>query len=125
MKKSRVKATPEECAKIKDLYEAGFSMKEISDMVHWSKATVHERLRDMGVEIRPPGGSDRHPRCLSHDEIAKTVFMYENMYMTTYEIAPILGIARSTVQYRLKKAGALRPGSETLKLKNRRRNGKG
>lgn len=59
--------TEEQLQRMKNLYEADNSLKDISAIYGIDATTVATRLRAMGVEIR----KSHRPRCLSEDKLAE------------------------------------------------------
>lgn len=101
----------------KRLYEQGFSSRQVSAMTNVCQTTILYRLRKQGVAIRPAGQHANAENRLSHDDLAKTAFMYEQREMSCNEIARELGISHSTVMWRLRRAGVpIRDNSEQQKL---------
>ena len=101
----------------KRLYEEGFSLREVSEMTHVSPTAIRTRLHKQGVTLRPPGAHSEEDHRLAHADIRQTVFMYVDQELSSNEIAKILGIAQSTVMWRLHRAGTkIRDNSEQQKL---------
>lgn len=53
---------PTDDAEIARLYLGGMSLTDVSRLMHITYVTARNRLRAMGVELRPPG-TRLHPRC--------------------------------------------------------------
>lgn len=101
---------------LRELYESGLSLRQVERHTGVPYSTVRERLIEMGVEIRKRGsGNDRR---MPHDACRETAFMYEQLLMTTTEIAQKLGLAHDTVANRLRAHGVqIRSRGESLKLR--------
>jgi DNA-directed RNA polymerase specialized sigma24 family protein len=85
------------------LYESGMSLREVSELTGVPKGTVRHRLLLCGVEMRSRGGNQLP--VLSYDEMRKTIFLYRDYGLSTYEVGEVLGLTHSTVQFRLARAG--------------------
>jgi DNA-directed RNA polymerase specialized sigma24 family protein len=112
--------------RIIELYKLGFSIRQVANRTHVSMSCVVNYLNQNNIKRRPPGGWALNAKRLPYDEVAKTVLLYKHGWSTN-EIAKALGIAHSTVRFRLQKAGVpLRPRAESCKLRWERkgRNGK-
>lgn len=104
--------------RIIELYrDAGWSMARVAGLLEIHTDKVRACLRANGIPIRPRTYYLRFGMKLSHHEIARTAFLYERCLMSEIEISRHLGIAKSTVHYRLTGAGVkLRSKSEGLRL---------
>jgi DNA-directed RNA polymerase specialized sigma24 family protein len=87
------------------LYLEGFSLTEVSSLAHVSPTAVRNRLQKQGIPLRRPGAASGGGPRLPASEIDKTVFLYVNMDLSAHEVGQTLGLATSTVMYRLRKAG--------------------
>lgn len=97
------------------LYESGLTIAEVAERVHWSPSCVYRNLRVRRVEIRKRG-SQRGPR-LDHRHVKLTVLMYRKGY-SMVEIGEALGLATTTIHYRLHRAGEpIRSSRESLRLR--------
>lgn len=106
-------------AKLRELYEAGLSLREIESITGVPNTTARGRLIAAGVKMRKRGGNRKFP---PHDEYAKTVFLYTQMKWSVYEIAEALDITHSTVQNRLRVHGVqMRTASESYRHRYERR----
>lgn len=104
--------------RVRDLYEAGFSLKQIEDITGVPDWRVRRSLVRQEVELRNRTEYERLP----HEVIAQTAFMYERMGLSVQEIAEHYGVARSTVQHRLKRHGVkMRTKGESTRLRFARR----
>jgi DNA-binding NarL/FixJ family response regulator len=83
-----------------DMYQSGLTMKEVAERFRLSKETVRERLREMGIRIRPRG--------LTYSRLADGEWL-ENEYLrkgrTARDIANRVGCAVLTVHYHLRRHG--------------------
>lgn len=116
------KVPQSEINKMVGLYSAGMSLQEISDVMFMARTTVHRYLtEDDRITFRSRGGWTYNRNRTNHAELQLTIILYQ-MGWTTNEIAERFGIGKSTVAYRLHRSGIqLRPRSESLKLRNARR----
>jgi predicted DNA-binding protein YlxM (UPF0122 family) len=87
------------------LYLEGFSLNEVSRLAHVSPTAIRNRLQIQGIPLRRPGAAGGGGPRLPTSEFDKTMFLYVNMDMSAHEVGQTLGIATSTVMYRLRKAG--------------------
>lgn len=105
--------------KLLELQEAGFTIREISDLTDIPYSTIYGRLKKSGVELARIGGTKSR---LDHSEFEKTTFLYVKMGMSTNEIAEQLGLVHDTVCYRLDQAGVRRRSrGESIRLRYARR----
>ncbi len=104
----------------RELYEAGWSLREIEKKTGTPHSTIRGRLAREGVERRPPGG-DNNKRT-DHQAFRTTAFLYERLGLSSAEIAERLGIHPTSVIYRLKQHGtSMRPRGESMKIRNARK----
>lgn len=108
------------------LYLEGFSLKEVSRLANVAPTTVWFRLQKQGIPLRSPGAASGGGPRLSVEEIDKTVYLYVNMDLSAEEVARILDLSKSTVMYRIHKAGVARTPREQQEkaLRSRRRRAK-
>lgn len=102
-----------ELTEMRRLYEEeNLSILQIAQATGRSMGVVHRHLRRV-ITLRPPSLLiGRHPRTLAHADVQRTVEVYERG-LTLREVAAELGIADTTVRYRLEQAGIhLRDRSE-------------
>lgn len=105
---------------IKNMYEAGLSLRQIEKQTGIPYSSVRERLIEMGVEMRKRGSAN--DRRLDHEAVRTTAFLYEKMGLTTTEIGEKLGIAHDTVCNRLKHHGVeMRDRHESARMRFARR----
>jgi IS30 family transposase len=101
---------------IKQMYEAGLSLREIEGQTDIPYSTIRERLIAYGVEIRKRGSGNANR--MNHEACRQTAFMYEVMGLSTTEIADKLGLAHDTIVNRLHHHGVeMRSRSESLRLR--------
>lgn len=99
--------------------DCGRTLREVADMQGCAYSTLHRRLRGLGVRRREPGTG--HQR-LSNRELDLTRFLYEDVGMSTREIAVAMNRQRSTIPYRLRAAGIpLRPANMTHRRSEQQR----
>lgn len=105
-----------------ELYELGFSLREVGLITGFSTNAVYTFLRRRGIKMRPVGphkGSTRLPA----EKFIATAVLYRSG-LTTSEIASLTGLSHSTIAYRIKKAGTeMRSRGESIRIRNRRSNG--
>lgn len=107
-------------ALIKQMYESGLFLRQIEKQTGHPYSSIRERLIEMGVEMRKRGSANY--RRLDHEAVRTTAFMYENLKLTTTEIAERLGIAHDTVCNRLKHHGTeMRDRHESARMRFARR----
>jgi DNA-directed RNA polymerase specialized sigma24 family protein len=104
---------------IVELYETGYSLREISQIVHWSKGFVKRRLVRNGVEIRGRGGNRKRPDL---SQQAKAVALYVEQGYSLDDTARILGLSHNGVRSHLRRAGVtMRPRGAAGRLLVERR----
>lgn len=89
--------------KLRDLYEAGYSLREIGARAYMSRTAVTNRLRAMGVVLRSRGtpvGGQRIP----DPELITTVELYRRG-LSMAEVGEQLGVSKGCVEQRLKSVG--------------------
>lgn len=84
-----------------NLYEIGYSTPYIARQFGVARSSVSKWLREIGVPMR----KRTQTRHLLEVDIERTVFLYHNMDMSLRQTAEVLGLAQSTVNYRLHRAG--------------------
>lgn len=90
-------------AEIVELYESGWSARDIGERLHYGHSTVYIALIRAGVEMRKPGqqhGKSRMP----HREFERTVELRASG-MTLREVGQVLGRSEGAVSERLAKSG--------------------
>lgn len=98
-----------------DLYEAGFSLRQVAAHTGRPRSTVKDCLVRNGIELRPPYGG--HSR-LDHRGVERVIFMYVHLRMSLYEIAAHENKHYRTVHGYLEIAGIPRRSrSEALRLR--------
>ena len=89
--------------KIKQLYEDGFSSREIGEELGVSHWTILDRLNAMGIERRPSADDSGHRNLMQLDD-EKIKQMYKDGY-TSKNIGEELGVSYQTIIRRLKAMG--------------------
>lgn len=106
-------------ARLVELYETGFTLRQVSDLTGVPRITVHGRLIACGVQMRRRGGGKRE---LPYDEYLRAAVLYEQFEMSTTEIGDTLGLSPSTVRDRLLRHGVrMRDRSESARIRFARR----
>jgi len=105
---------------IKQLYNQGFTGRDIGKRLGVNRSTIYDRLKQMGVEVRPPHGihavGGKAPLIDLDDDLIKQ--LYSQGY-TTREIAKQLGTGHTTILKHLKQMGVeRRPASPPIPLDN-------
>ena len=89
------------------MYEDGMTLMEVGKRLGCSWMTVQRRLKAAGVEVRKQGA--RGGRSKSEDSaLTQRIIKLHARGNSDYEIADILGVSRSYVNYRLRKSGIRR-----------------
>ena len=101
---------------------AGLSIGQIADAMNLPKMTVYARLRTAGVKFRPRGTPPGLGGRINHDDVIRTVALYEQGYSSN-DIKRIMGLkAHDTVINRLRIAGVpIRSRSESARLARQRK----
>lgn len=108
----------EEVAKVVELYELGYSLREVARFTYTSPTAARSYLIDAGVEMRQQGGWAYNKNRLSGRDMDATIWLYCVMGFSASEISIAQNIACSTVLHRLRKAGVkIRTRSESAKLR--------
>lgn len=93
--------TEEDIQRAMELYESGYTHKDIGQVLHCAPTTIGRHLRAKGVKARPRQVRLRNRgSVLSEEEIARTRFVLERMKLTQREAAKVLGISVGTLNYR-------------------------
>lgn len=92
----------EDESRIIEMYDMGFSTREIGGVVHWGQNAVLCCLRRNEIEIRPRGGSHQ---TISGREIKQVRFLHDVIGYSQSDIAKILGHSNDWVNRRVKKGG--------------------
>lgn len=85
------------------LYDAGWTLRQIAQHLHYGHSTVRKALLDAGMELRPRGQRHGTSR-LSHAELQRTVVM-RKLGLSLGEIGRRVGRTESTIHERLTTAG--------------------
>jgi DNA-binding CsgD family transcriptional regulator len=105
------------------LYLDGASGPEVARQLQVHPRTVYGYLHAAGV-VRPRGATAKAKgrlRGLHPDEVDRTIEAYQSG-LSTYEVAELLGITHTAVNYRLRHAGVpIRARHESLRLRFARR----
>lgn len=81
---------------VKELYEEGYSSKDIAEMMQVSGSTITNILRETGAEIR----GNRIPRAIPDDQVEEVIRLYEQG-LNADQIADKFGVDAGAVQRRL------------------------
>lgn len=101
--------------RVKYLYEIGFTLEQVAELTGCPEGSIRDVLLLQGVVMRPKSCGSMGSR-LPHGEFSKPAFMYEQMEMSTVDIAVVMGISESTVRYRLRVHGVkIRGKSEAIR----------
>lgn len=112
MKKRFFVTKPEEL-RIIELYEAGWSIRVVSEMTGRSQTTVWNVLDRNGIERRARKGTTHQK--LPDSEFEKTRLLYESG-MPISHVARHLGRTHGAILWRLRRSGVeLRPRSEVIR----------
>lgn len=97
---------------LKELYEAGYSLRQIAGRYQTSCSTIRHHLLRAGVPSRSPG----RPRSLFPDQETKIVQLYTEERLSGPRIAERYGVSSATIYRVLKKHHIpRRPGSSSLR----------
>lgn len=113
------KLAPEFIDRMVELYNMGFTLRQVAEFCHLSVSCVWRYLdADSRVKMRPRGGWQYNKNRIRPEDQHMTVFLYDNLGWSTTEIAKSLGITHHTVCYRLERAGVPRRSrSESMRLR--------
>ena len=99
------KPSPKYDKEIIEMYET-MSIRQISDYLGFSYGWVHSRLKLHNIKMRPASrGVKGFTVKLNPFVIKRHAFMYYRLNMSLDQIAEYEGVRRSTIAYRLEKAG--------------------
>lgn len=96
-------------------YRAGESLSQIAAAEGCALDTVSNRLRLMGVQIRPRGGPNRWPRVDRAERRARISVLYYDERLSISDIAARIGTSTYTVWNELREIGFPRrpPGRQS------------
>lgn len=100
-----------------EMYTSGYSIREISNDIHWSDNFIRRRLAKNGIAVRPRGGN-RKPK-VAVKVLAETKILYVDQRKTVREVSKIMGVSTSTVLRRLDTLGIKRRPQGGTKKKSR------
>lgn len=95
-------------AKAIELYNSGLSMNQIASRFGFGFSTVQRHLKESGIPLRGKGRYRITGTEASKDALDGRILELHKQGLSDYEIAPLVGVSRFVVNYRLNKMGIQR-----------------